>query len=277
MQQRTTDHLITVALYAVVTVVFFMRSDPATAETIRVATFNINYANNDLDQVIRTLQQSRADIFLIQETTAESEQRLRNEFRVSHPHKVFLGDGGEYLAERFGVISRWPLRNLKFLPPVNGGLFGSLLIETTVAGQSIQLANVHLSPFQVRRRTTIPLVLKAMSATESVHRREIDRIRTNIDPRRPTLVCGDFNSLSAFTAPLTLKTAGLVDSFAVVNPDAETQPTWNWPVGEIKIRFRIDYIFHSKHFVTQKSRIIETTASDHFLVVSELALTNPPD
>lgn len=31
-------------------------------------------------------------------------------------------------------------------------------------------------------------------------------------------------------------------------------PTWRWPVGKMHVQFRIDYVFHSKHFRTVTSR-----------------------
>lgn len=78
--------------------------------------------------------------------------------------------------------------------------------------------------------------------------------------------------MSTFAAPRQLAELGLTDSFAKVTENADSQPTWRWPVGNGHIQFRIDYVFHSRHFETVDSRIVPTTGSDHFLLVSEMKL-----
>jgi len=44
--------------------------------------------------------------------------------------------------------------------------------------------------------------------------------------------------------------------------------TWRWKHEGIDWRYRLDYIFCSKHFRPHASRIITSNASDHYLVVS---------
>ena len=79
------------------------------------------------------------------------------------------------------------------------------------------------------------------------------------------------------TAPGFLKGEGLVDSFAAVTPNPEAQHTWQWNYRGTILRYRIDHIFHNAHCRTSASRIIETRASDHFLVVSTLAWGAPAE
>ncbi|MCR9200460.1 MAG: endonuclease/exonuclease/phosphatase family protein [Planctomycetaceae bacterium] len=256
-------------------VVFFARwPQPAIAADteITVATFNLNYANESPRDMLATLEQTRADILFLQETTPDVERLLRRRFRGTHPYVVFMGHRNEYFAERSGVISRWPLRNLKFAPPVEGGLFGTLMAETSVHGQTVQLVNVHLMPFQVKRRTSVAAVMTAMGRTESVHQREATRLLERLNVRRPTLVCGDFNSLPDFKAPTAMKAGGLNDSYAQVVSRREQKPTWHWPFGDVNVQFRIDYVFHSDHFETRQSRVIESGGSDHYPVISQLRL-----
>lgn len=251
-------------------VLSFGLSSADAADTLRVATFNINYANLDLPDIQRAIQSADADLVCLQETSRGSEQFLKREFKTIYPHIVFMGYRGRFAAERFGFLSKRPLKEVHYDPPVDG-LFGTYFCTINHNKRSVRIVNVHMSPFTVRRGSSVRQAFQAMSAVESIHQKEIRRIVARLDTR-PTVVCGDFNSLSTFVAPKELMKVGFVDSFASVTKNADTQVTWRWPVGKLFLQFRIDYLFHTSHFTTISSRIVPTTGSDHFLVVSEFAL-----
>ena len=161
----------------------------------------------------------------------------------------------------------------RYDPPVDG-LFGIYFATLQHQAQDIKVVNVHLSPFSIRRGSNLGQALRAIGAVEEVHQQEIGKIIGKLDLKHPTLVCGDFNSMSTFSAPMRLTGLGMTDSFSEVTKDADSQPTWRWPVGNGHIQFRIDYIFRTPHFDTIRSKIVPTTWSDHFLLVSELKLSN---
>jgi len=115
-------------------------------------------------------------------------------------------------------------------------------------------------------------MMSAMKDAETTHAAEIQAICEKLDPQRPCIIAGDFNSLSTFVAPARLRKAGLIDSFAFTHADADQHPTWNWPTHPLPLSARIDYLFHTPHFRTVRSEVIKGGGSDHFLVVSELRL-----
>jgi hypothetical protein len=119
--------------------------------------------------------------------------------------------------------------------------------------------------------------MAAITGTESKHAKEIAEILTTVDVDLPTIVSGDFNSLSTFQAPTALVKAGFIDSFACIHADADSHHTWHWPTRPLPMKFRIDYIFHSKHFRTVDSSVIRRNGSDHFLLVSGLELGEQSD
>jgi len=242
-------------------------------DSLRVATFNINWGNPNLPDIHRAIVAADADVVCLQETNQRSEQFLRHHFQQKYPNIVFQGHQGRYAAERFGIMSKLPLTDVQYVPPVHG-LFGTLYCSVLFNERPIRIANAHLSPFGARRGAGFRQVLAAISAVETVHVKEIATLSESLNLTRPTLVCGDFNSLSTFAAPKHLLQLGLTDSFAAVTEMADSQPTWRWPVGKVHVQFRIDYVFHSNHFKTATSTIIPTTGSDHFLVVTEVTL-NP--
>jgi endonuclease/exonuclease/phosphatase (EEP) superfamily protein YafD len=90
--------------------------------------------------------------------------------------------------------------------------------------------------------------------------------------KQPTIVAGDFNSVSTFCAPAKLKEIGLLDAFAAVHDDPEVHVTWQWPTRPLPLRLRIDYIFHTKHFTALDAQVIRGEGSDHSLVLAALRL-----
>ncbi len=249
-------------------------SDPVALSLpkLRVATYNICWGNMDLDRIGDAIAQSEADIVLLQETTPRSEQYLSQRFRRTYRYVHFVGYRGAYAAERFGYLSKHRLTSLKFHPPVGKGLFGSYHARCRWQQQDIQLVNVHLMPLVIRRGARLTDVLGTYSQTEQVHAQEIERIVRQLEKDKPTVVAGDFNSLSAFVAPRRLKDLRFIDSLDSVTKDGDGAVTWQWPTRPLPLRLRIDYIFHSPHFQTNSARVVEVTGSDHHLVVSELAL-----
>lgn len=243
----------------------------AMAEPLRIATYNLNWGNRRGDQVLDAISTAKPDVICFQETTLQSERFLRDKLSIDFPHFTSAGHQGHYAAERFAFASKFPLEDVKFTPP-DAGLFGFCTATVAVGDVSVHVINVHLTPVVLNRGDLIVAAMTALSDAETIHESETAAITSVLDPTRPTIVLGDFNSISTFIAPRTLTQMGLTDSFAAANVDADTQPTWTWPTRPLPISLRIDYIFHSKHFSTDASTIIRRDGSDHALVVSELTL-----
>ena len=242
---------------------------PRIVESLRVATFNVNWGNAQLARAAAAVRESAADIVLLQETTPASEAFLDAEFRAHYPHRAVRGHTGRYGAERFVILSRYPLSGVRFVPPEHG-LFGCLIARVSLGDREIQVVNVHLQPFQLAGRGGPRAFLTRAAAVEDIHAREIEAILAALDVGLPTLIAGDFNSLSGFNAPTRLKEHSFTDSFAVLHADADHHPTWHSPLGRTEARLRIDYIFHDQNFETCSSRTLCDTGSDHCLLVSDL-------
>ena len=242
---------------------------PPAVESLRVASFNVNWGNADLPRAAAAVREADADVVLLQETTPASEAFLIAEFRAHYPHRAVRGHTGRYGAERFAILSRYPLSGVRFVPPEHG-LFGCLIARITLGDREIQVANVHLQPFQLAGRGGARDFVARAASVEDIHAREIEAILAALDASLPTLIAGDLNSLSGFNAPTRLEEHGFTDSFAALHANADHHPTWRWPVGRTDVRLRIDYIFHDPGFETRASRTLCDTGSDHCLLVSEL-------
>jgi len=239
---------------------------------LTVATFNINYGNADLDDIVRVIETADADIVLVQESTPAAERRLRRALGRRYPHMAFRDPDGHDRASGFAWLSRVPLRDAVFVP-ARDGLFGTWYATAEVGGRALRLVNVHLAPIRASSGDRPAAWLRAVAAMEKVHAREIARVFERVDATLPTVVAGDFNSASAQIAPSFARDHGLVDSYAAAVGDADAHRTWHWQVRGQDVGFRIDYLFHSPTLETTTSRIIESRGSDHHLVVSRLRWT----
>jgi len=243
-------------------------AEKRTPPRFRVATFNINWGNVDLSKTVRTIRDSKADLVALQETNAESERHIRTKLRGDYATIFFRGHDGRYEAERFGLLVKSPVKELKFVPP-KGGIFGALILRTWLGGREVQIANLHLMPW-ARGGGELIAMAKEMARMEGTHATEITNIHAALWGKVPTIVLGDFNSHSGMNAPVFLKKQGFVDSFASVTEHPERHPTWRWKHGGVVWTFRLDHIFHSGEMRTVSSRIVKCDSSDHDLVTSVL-------
>ena len=246
------------------------------AQPLRVATYNLNFANRSSDAVLDAIAEADADILCLQETTPNSERFLRRKLAADYPEFYAAGHKGKHFAERFVIASKRKLRDVVFEPPGEGP-FGFHHAIFDHEGTDIRIINVHLLPFVVPKNATLADAMKVVSATETVHATEIAEILKVVDGTKPAIVAGDFNSLSTFVAPAALTGSGFIDGYAAVHEKADTHPTWQWPTRPIPLRLRIDYIFHSKHFRTIDSAIIRREGSDHSLVVTTFEFAEQSD
>lgn len=239
---------------------FFPRSIniPAEAPQLHLLSFNINKDNQQVDQMIRIIRESDADVVAIQELSpwvskaADEQLAQLYPYRALHPQEDFSGQG---------VLSRFPLSNDEFWQ-VN---LGHQHVQFDWDGQTITLFNVH--PIHPLRGLHFDGQARAEEIDDMLHRAE-----TVTDP---LLIVGDFNMTN------------LSDDYARVTDryeDSYQQIGWGMGFGfpnfanAFHIRFlpplaRIDYIFHDTHFQPIEMRVgSDSAGSDHFPVYATLAL-----
>ncbi|MHC4886449.1 MAG: endonuclease/exonuclease/phosphatase family protein [Planctomycetota bacterium] len=238
---------------------------------LTVATYNINWGNPNLSATLKTIRSLKADLLALQETNRESERVVTRALRKTYPHRRFT-KGRSHGADGFSFLSKHPIRRFKHHPPKHG-LFGHTTCEIRFQKRWIRVINIHLQPILPKGKASTWELAKLFLETEQIRRKEIDAILKGEDCAEPTLVLGDLNSIVGQSAPTLLKARGLIDSYAAVTPQAHLHTTWHWTYEGREYRYRIDYIFHSPHLKTVKSRIIPCKAGDHYPVVSKLSLT----
>jgi endonuclease/exonuclease/phosphatase family metal-dependent hydrolase len=252
-------------------VVLSAASLEAAAQSIRVATFNVNWGNQHGDRMLEAIAAAKADILCLQETTPQAERFLKPRLADRYPEFHVVGHEGDYYAERFVFASRVKPLALKFHPP-EAGLFGFYVATFRIEGREVCVVNVHLAPVVIEPESRMLDAMNALADFEERHAKEIEAILAAIDPEKPTIIAGDFNSVSTFKAPQRLLEKGFIDSFASMHDDADHHATWKWPTRPLPLALRIDYLFHTPHFETTASEILRDGGSDHYPLVSELKL-----
>lgn len=254
---------------------FCLLAPTSPAQTLRIATYNVNWSNRHGDQILDAIHQAQPDVICFQETSVQAEDFLRRTLEDTYPHFHSTGHDGRFGAERLAFASKNKLTEVSFTPP-DAGLFGFYSAVLQLEDETVQLVNVHLTPFQIKRGASFKEAMDALAATETKHVSEIAAVLKTIDPARPTIIAGDFNSVSTHLAPQRLHELGYTDAFASVHENADAHPTWYWPTRPLPLALRIDYIFHSPHFSTIESRVIRREGSDHSLVIAKLKRAEPP-
>ena len=242
-----------------------------TTTSVAVATFNINFGNANLKEVVRAIRESKADFVFIQESNAESERFLRTALAKEYPNMTFRHAPA---AGGLGFLAKAPITSLRYLPP-HGGYFGTWVGRTKLGGQIVTVVNVHLFP-------TMPLGNGAVAGpylrAEGIRAGEIEFIAKNLPKGGPVLVAGDFNSLSGSPAPRHMLEQGFIDSGAPAGGASQpsSRATWHTKWRDAEWQLCLDYIFLSEHFRTLSTRAVTGEGSDHDLVVSRLAWSDLP-
>lgn len=256
-------------------------SSPATSPTtasapapIVVATYNINYGNvgaKDLEAIVALIKKSQADVVAVQETTDAAAGYFRKHLAKQYPEMIFQGAPA---AGGLGILARKPLEK-HYLPPIkDGGWFGTLIARTKLGGKDVWVVNVHLRATVPQGKTTIKGFMDLFAQTEDIRGREMRYILAEVGKlntaKLPVIFLGDFNSPSKMAAPLLIAGNGYIDSFAAVNRQADSQPSWHALWQGVNYSLRIDYIYHGRPLRTLESNILEGGPSDHQPVVSKL-------
>ena len=195
-------------------------------------------------------------------------ERLRDQYK----HRSFIDSNRRWAAGGFGFLSKTPFEKPRFLPAKHG-LFGTLLTKIKVDDRVVQLVNLHLSPIRVGSASSVVQMFAALTKMEEVHEKEARPLSKYFDAALPTIIAGDFNSASTQKVPSLLRERGFIDAIDMTVENADQKKTWRWPVRGREVGFRIDYVFCSPHFAPTQGAIVESTASDHHLVRTDLDWT----
>jgi endonuclease/exonuclease/phosphatase family metal-dependent hydrolase len=243
---------------------------------LRVATYNMNYGitdQNSFATYLQIIRKANPDVLAIQEGNPALFAFLKKELAKEYPHTQFhqAQFGGS-----LGWLSKLPLNKPTWVPK-SFGLTGTAMVQIAFAGKTIQLVSVHLQPTNIPNNASVLQALASLRQADDIREKELRFIHAKLPQNTPTVVMGDFNGLASFRSVSFLTDSGFTDTFAAFTKDPDTHPTWTWPNGNGgEWRYRIDFIFTNPQLKPTASQILETKASDHFLLLTELDPQDKP-
>jgi endonuclease/exonuclease/phosphatase family metal-dependent hydrolase len=256
--KSATWHRLSIALAALLTVIFAWPPAFTPKETgpIRVGTYNMHYGYNtpwqlSLEEQARTIEASGADIVMLQEVDAG---------RITS----YGVDDALWLARRLGMQQVYG--------PALEGLSGiALLTRFPIIEADTQHLTSHLEQTAiVHARVQVgdrPLdaygVWLGLEPEERA--RQLDDALAIIGGASPAVLGGDFNAAPDSPTYTRVHAAGFDDPFVAGGFDpALTSPAIE-PAG------RIDFVW-SRGLEAREAQVLDSLASDHRMVVVELAL-----
>ncbi|MGC8878451.1 MAG: endonuclease/exonuclease/phosphatase family protein [Anaerolineae bacterium] len=230
----------------------------ASTGSLRVMTFNVHYANEDVAGVARLIHAEAPDLIAFQEFTQPFAGRLISELAPEYPYALL--DHGEW--PRLGLISCYPLT---VLPTPSDAWRTQAARWATPEGEVI-VWNVHSSPSVgqrgwERQRQTFRAIAREVKAASG-----------------PVIVLGDFNTTDQaqnyqlLAKQLTDVHRAVGWGFGFTFPGRWRDP-WPLPIHKVPLVpiLRIDHIFVSQHWLPEAIHVVpEGPGSDHLPVVATL-------
>lgn len=248
-----------------------------TATSLKVLDWNVQGGQGtdgviDFDRIIAVLKQESPDVITLQELHDNSNiggdnqwQLLLDAFPGYYAHYARSDDNAYGGSAGNLILSRYPiLEKLTYLLP-------QYPADTTAVRRSLGGARINVGGTDVRIYTTHLSPGLGTEATERRNRQAqavIDKLPADLMDT-PMLLTGDFNVRPDDEIRPWFAAAGWLDAWTQVNantgPDAQTHP------GDGDDA-RIDYVYATPAFDVTSAHTVQTSASDHLPVVTQLAV-----
>lgn len=273
-------------------------------DTIRVLTFNTCAMGrakvNRMDApipVIDMVNESGADIVCLQEYNfssskkGQSEEIIRDKLRKNYPYYHLLLNSG---SKNMGIVlySKWPIVYTEKIDKKEKKYCWAFYCELKIHGRKVGLVNCHLRNNSISKSNR-KLFHDQVEHFETDSLRRMEEgfrqlgpsfrerteqvalincfLRDRAEKRKaeiPMLICGDMNDTPASFAYRVMRgdlDDAWEDAGCGLGISFRDMPFW----------FRIDHIFHSKHFRTLRAeRLDDMKESDHFPVMATFQFLN---
>lgn len=223
-------------------------------QCLRVLTANVLVTNRNAKPLLELVQKHKPDVL----ATLESDQWWQDQLDVLEtdmPHTLKCAESNGY---GMHVYSRLPLSDTEITYLVEPGKPSMHMLTTLRSGQQVRMHFIHPAP---------------PSPTENPESTERDAelvilARKVAESDQPIIVTGDFNDVAwSVTTRLFRKISKLLD------PRVGRGIFNTFHAKYLFLRWPLDYIFHSRHFTLVSMQRLPPFGSDHFALLTELALT----
>ena len=233
------------------------------ARSLRLLTYNVNFANPDLEASLSAIAAADADVVLLQEITTEWQRALRQRFQEQYPHHIFRVH--TRAAGGLAVLSRYPMRGEEILPSPHRGWFPAerLVIESPFG--AVQILNVHLRPAVDGSGW-----IKGFLTSPPLRRKEIETYWPKLSRVLPTIVAGDFNEDATGSVLQFLARQGLVRAPTSGPKTWHYQTTYNGKTSDV-LAMDIDHVMVDRSLVASEGQVLDAGTSDHRPVLVTIA------
>jgi endonuclease/exonuclease/phosphatase (EEP) superfamily protein YafD len=247
------------AVLGAIPVVSYMGVPTAQAEAgsarFRVVAFNTWFRNHDYAAIGRFLEQTQADVIVIEERDRdEGELRIANYLR-SYPHSF-----NDRLRHGAIVFARWPIVSAESLALADSPGVRAARVTLDWNGTPVTVLGVHLHwPLGPKSSRLRNAELAGLASFAAAH-------------QQPLIVAGDFNVTPwSHHFRATLDRSGLSDC-AAGHGLAPSWPSQFPPLG-----IRIDHCWASRHWRSVDVRMGPALGSDHHPLIADLVWAGTAD
>lgn len=242
------------AVLAAIPIVSYMGAPTARAEAgsanFRVVAFNTWLRNHDYARIGRFLEQTQADVIVLEELSRQEAIEL-SAYLPSFPHSHI-----QLQPRRYGAIvfARWPIASAESLAMSDGPARADC-VTLDWRGTPVTVLGVHLhwplGPTNSRlRNQELESIASFAAATGG-----------------PLIVAGDFN-----ITPWSSHFRAALDRSGLRDCAAGHGLAPSWPAQVPPLGIRIDHCWASKHWRSTDVRMGPSVGSDHLPLIADLAL-----
>jgi endonuclease/exonuclease/phosphatase (EEP) superfamily protein YafD len=224
---------------------------------IKVVSYNVNYGLAGDEATMDAIEETDADLVLLQETTQDWEEALTERFSGAYKHMKFIhccGAGG------LGIMSRYPFEEQNTIDSPSDWFPAWHVTVTSPVGK-LQVLNVHLHP-PVSESGSI---VSGYVTTPKVRLEEIRTFYDSLDPDLPTIIAGDFNENKSGKAVKFLSQKGFRTVLPEYNPG---EKTWRWKTSMGTVTWQLDHIMYNDHLKPLSAMVLEAGRSDHLPIMA---------
>lgn len=225
-------------------------------------TYNVNFGLEGDRSGVEAIKSAEPDLVFLQETTPAWERALVGGLGLVYPHHQFEHTHNQWAAGGLGVLSKYPIAKIDTLTD-GGGPFFAWRVVIDAPGGPLQVLDLHLRPPMSDSGSWVV----GYFSTRGDRQREAIAHVAKLDPKLPSLVVGDFNEEDEGMAIAVFKEHGFTSALPQFQPNATT---WQWPVGDRTLRFRLDHVLLDKHFRAIDAEVVRLGRSDHAPVWADL-------
>ncbi len=223
------------------------RADAASPK-FRVVAYNTWFRNHDYAAMGRFLEQTQADVIVLEERDRDDGALRIGAYLHSYPYSF-----NERLPHGAIVFARWPIVSAESLALTDGPGVRAARVTIDWQGTPVTVLGVHLhwplGPKSSRMRNA---ELAGVAAFAAAH-------------QEPLIVAGDFNAAPwSHHFRTALQSSGLSDCGA----GHGLAPSWPSQLGPLGIR--IDHCWTSQHWRSSDVRLGPSHGSDHLPLIADL-------